>query len=36
MMRDYWQQFGWDPSNGHPRPDILPLPVDSPNDTTQV
>jgi hypothetical protein len=35
-MRDYWQQFGWDPSNGHPRPDILPFPVDSSKDTTQV
>lgn len=35
MIRDYWQQFGWDPTNGQPRPDVMPHLGESPNGTTQ-
>jgi len=35
MIRDYWQQFGWDPSNGQPPPDVMPPLVENPPRTTQ-
>lgn len=34
MIRDYWLQFGWDPSNGQPLPDAMPPLVENSTNTT--
>ena len=35
MIRDYWLQFGWDPSNGQPLPDAMPHLVEKQTNATQ-
>ena len=36
MIRDYWQQFGWDAATGHPQPEAMPSLEETSNATSQA
>ncbi len=35
LVQDYWKQFGWDPTNGQPSPEVMPPLEEQPSSPTQ-